>query len=135
MSELKISLEEMGMKDQTTETYQAITDIVAGLDELDKARLLYYITNQIIKDEMKIHPVAIISLMEILQNTEIQCAKLKKMLGDTVISGIECKKCKTVLPSMTILHHINGLNSKCPHTEIDVEIEKRQGSDSTKECD
>jgi hypothetical protein len=124
MAELKVSLKELGMKDQTEETYKLITDTVESLDELDKARLLYYITTQIIKDEMKMHPVAIISLMETIQNTEIQCAKLKKMLGDTVISGIECKKCKTVLPNMTILHHINGLNSQCPHTEIDVEIKK-----------
>ena len=117
-----ISLKDLGMKSQTDETYETITQIVDGLDELDKARLQYYITTQIVKAEMKMHPVAIITLMETIQNTEVLCAKLKKMLGDTIISGVECKKCKTILPNMTILHHISGLNSTCPHTEVEVEI-------------
>jgi hypothetical protein len=119
-----VSLKDLGMTSQTDETYKTISDIVHSMDELDKARLQYYITTQIIKSEMKMHPLAIISLMETLQNTEILCAKLKKSLGDTVINGITCKKCGVVMPAMTILHHISGLNSKCPHDEIEVEIIK-----------
>ena len=119
-----VSLKDLGMISQTDETYKTISDIVDGMNELDKARLQYYITTQIVKSEMKMHPVAIISLMETLQNTEILCAKLKKMLGDTVINGITCKKCNVILPAMTILHHIGGINSKCPHDEIEVEIIK-----------
>lgn len=124
MSSQTISLKDLGMKNQTDEKYAEIDGLIGGLDEMDKCRLMWYISCQLIKEETKLHPVAIIQLMETLQNTEIMCAKLKKMLGDTIIDNVECKKCGKCLPKMTILHHLQNVNRDCPHDRVEVEITK-----------
>jgi len=119
-----VALSELGLCNQAPEVYEQLDRLIHQLDDCDKGRLAFYITTLILKEESKLHPVAIIQLMEYFQKTEIQCASMKKMLGDTIIEGIECKKCGKKLPKMTILHHINNVNSKCPHDEVEVEITK-----------
>lgn len=120
-----VALSDLGLCNQSTEFYEQLDSMVQKLDECDKGRLAYYISTQVLKTETPLHPVAIIQLMEYFQKTEIQCASMKKMLGDTIIEGIECKKCGKKLPKMTILHHINNVNSKCPHDEVEIEITRK----------
>lgn len=120
-----IALSDLGLQNKPTEFYQDLDRMIQQLDDCDKGRFAFYTTTLILREECKLHPVAIIQLMEYFQKTEIQCASMKKMLGDTIIDGIECKKCGKRLPKMTILHHIENVNSKCPHDEVEVVIEKK----------
>jgi hypothetical protein len=122
----EISFADLGMKTQSQEFYTALNDeYLEKLDDLDKARMAFYLSTQIVKGESKMHPVAIMALMELCQKCEVQCASIKKMLGDTIIESVECKKCNKRLPRMTILQHLNGVNAKCPHDDCEVEIEDK----------
>ena len=126
MSSQTIALKDLGMSNQSDERYEEIDAMINGLDEMDKCRLMWYISTQIIKDEIKMHPVALIKMMETMQNTEIMCAKLKKMLGDVIVDGVVCKKCGKSLPKMTIMHHLSCINSECPHDAVEMEITKKE---------
>ncbi len=118
-----INFRELGCKEQPTEFYEDLEKKFDCLDELDKSRVLLFLSTKILATEMKMHPLVIMKLMENLQNMEINCAKMKKLLGDTKISSITCKKCGKVIPEMTMLMICQGVNQECPH-DIEIEIKE-----------
>jgi hypothetical protein len=117
-----IDFREFGCKEQPTEFYEDLEKKFACLDELDKSRVLLFLTSKIFTTEMKLHPLVIMKLMENLQNIEINCAKMKKLLADTKVKSLTCKTCGKVVPEMTMLMICQGVNQKCPHDEIEIEI-------------
>jgi len=89
------------------------------LDELDKSRVMLFLTTKILDKDITLHPVVIMKLMENLHNAEINCAKMKKLLEDRTVQNLTCKKCGKAIPEMTMLMIGQGVNQECPH---DIEI-------------
>lgn len=117
-----INILELGCKQQTQEFYEDLEQKFVSLDELDKTRTILHFMSKILSDDMRIHPLVIYKMLENLQNIEIVSAKMKKLLSDVKVSPMTCKHCGKTVPTMTMRMFCEGVNAKCPHDEIDVEI-------------
>lgn len=120
-----IDFRELGCKEQPQEFYQDLESKFAMMDELDKSRVLLYLTTKILSEEMRLHPLVIMKVMENLQNVEIATAKMKHLLGDVKVSSLTCKKCGKCVPQMTMKMFCQGVNAECPHDQIEVEINEK----------
>jgi hypothetical protein len=125
MSELSVNLGELGCVDKGEAFYAELEQKFKSMDELDKSRTLLHFSTLILSDTMKLHPVIIMKLMENIQNCEINCAKIKKILADVKVQGITCKHCNHKMPMMTMRMYCEGINAKCPHDEVEIEIEEK----------
>ena len=120
-----INFRELGCVEQPQEFYEDLENKFAMMDELDKSRVLLFLTTKILKEQMSLHPLVIMKVMENLQNVEIATAKMKKLLSDVKVSSLTCKTCGKCVPEMTMLMFCQGVNAKCPHDEIEIEITEK----------
>ena len=94
-----------------------LTETIMGLDELDKCRYLRFVASKILAAECQIQTPDLISMGDLIQQTEIVCAKLKKIIVTTQVE-VTCKKCEKCI-KQKLEHHLQGLNSECPHTQFE----------------
>ena len=120
-----INLGELGCVNQGEDFYTDLDNKFKMIDELDKSRTLLHLSTLIISQEMKIHPLVIMKIIENIQNCEINCAKIKQTLADVKVDNIICKLCNYKLPTMTMRMFCEGINAKCPHNEIEIEINEK----------
>jgi hypothetical protein len=124
MTESSINLAELGCVDKGEEFYTDLEHKFKSMDELDKSRAMLHFSSMVLSENMKLHPVIIMKLMENIQNCEINCAKIKKILGEVKVDGITCKHCNHKMPTMTMRMYCEGVNAKCPHNDVEIEIKE-----------
>lgn len=100
--------------------FKHLEELVLKLDEVDKSRYLYYIASQIFKNDSQIKVDDMLMIGDTVQKVEVICAKVKKIILETEVSGACCKKCNKEIPKMLIKHHLAGVNKECPHNEIEL---------------
>lgn len=123
-NETVINLAEYGCINRGEEFYLDLDHKFNSMDELDKSRTLLHFSTLIIKEDSKLHPVVIMKLLENIQNCEINCAKIKTVLANVKVNGMSCKLCGFKMPTMTMKMWCEGINKKCPHDEIEINIEE-----------
>lgn len=105
---------------QLDKKFKHLETYIDILDELDKARYLYYICSKLFKEPKNIEIVHLVNIGDLVQKCEIHCAKIKTLIADTKIDGIICKKCNHKLPCMRLKEHLVGVNKECPHDAIEL---------------
>jgi phage FluMu protein Com len=105
---------------------------VNELDELDRCRYLRYIASKILAQPCDIHTPDLIAMGDLCQQTEIVCATLKKIIVETEIDNIVCKKCEKRLPKMRLQEHLMGVNKDCPHDSCEILNEEEFKEESKK---
>lgn len=113
-----------GCKNQSLEFYTNLGTQFSEMDILDRLRIVDVVLKNLFNSDNKLHPVVMRMMMEKLQEIEIKSAMWKKMLGDTKIVGLNCSKCKNTYPTMTLEQLCVGVNSVCPHDEIEVTFDE-----------
>ena len=106
--------------EELTAQFKHLEKYVEDLDEIDKCRYLKYISSKILEKPLNVKAVDLLVMGDLVQTTEIVCAKLKTMIGDTKIKGIICKKCNKEVPEMRLKEHLSGVNKDCPHDTIEI---------------
>ena len=120
-----VDLTKYGLTPQTSEFYETLTNQINQMDTLDKSTLINYIlTNLFVGSENKqFHPVAIFNLVKILQEIANKAHTYKMRLAKIKIEGSRCNLCNNTIPPMLVEHILNGVNSRCPHNEIEVNFD------------
>ena len=106
--------------EELTAQFKHLEKYVEDLDEIDKCRYLKYISTKILEKPLNVKAVDLLVMGDLVQTTEIVCAKLKTMIGDTKIKGIICKKFNKEVPEMRLKEHLSGVNKDCPHDTIEI---------------
>lgn len=130
--QLKINLFQLGCKEQTLDFYSSLGNMVNEMDILDRTRIAEKIIEHLFSKDVNLPPIILALIMEKLQSIEVKCATWKNMLGKTVVKDMVCKKCQNMYPAMTLLQLATGINSDCPHNQVEITFDEETSLKSEK---
>jgi len=116
------------------EKFKHMETYIFELDELDRCRYLRYVASSILAKPCDVKTPDLIAMGDLCQQTEIVCATLKKIIVETEIDNIVCKKCEKRLPKMRLKEHLMGVNKDCPHDTIEILNDEEFKEESKKSC-